>query len=166
MGYDFANAEKLSSKGICMATSLIATTLCAQFNRVWATFRETLTQLDAEQFAAGDIESLVPRNAAYHLVETADFYSSDCEPDDFSWGHVKAQDKDQILTYTKQVEAKVKQWLLKHNDEQFLAKQSVCKWTGASVLDRAMYALRHAQHHMGQIDSELRRRGLPCGEWQ
>ena len=149
-----------------MATSGIAKTLCTQFDCVWGTFRDALSHLDQDQFSAGDIEWLIPRNLAYHIVETADFYSSDCEPDGFQWGHFAAGNKDQMLAYTEQVEAKVKQWLLKHRDEEFLAGQPICKWTGATVLDRAIYALRHAQHHTAQINSELRRRGLPRGEWQ
>ena len=149
-----------------MAASNIATALIAQFHCVWNTFRDALSHLDDEQFLAGDIEWLTPRNLAYHVVETADFYSSDCEPEGFSWGHYAAENKAQMLAYAEQVEAKVKQWLLAHSDDQFFQSQSICKWTGTTVLDRAIYALRHTQHHTAQINVELRRRGLPRGEWQ
>ncbi len=71
-----------------------------------------------------------------------------------------------MLVYLEQVEAKVKQWLLKHGDAEFLEDQSICKWTGARVLDRAIYVLRHTQHHTAQINSELRHRGLPRGKWR
>jgi len=147
-------------------SSRIAATLSAQFDCVWATFRDALSHLDEEQFVTGDIEWLMPRNLAYHIVETADFYSSDCEPESFSWGHITAKNKEQMLAYTQQIEAKVKQWLHQHSDEQFFQPQTICQWTGATLLDRAIYALRHTQHHTAQINSELRRRGLPRGEWQ
>ena len=149
-----------------MATSIIAATLCAQFDRVWNTFRDALSRLDDEQFVAGDAEWCVPREQAYHIVETADFYASDCEPEGFAWGHYVATNKEQVLAYTEQIEAKVKQWLSKHSDEQLLEPQPICVWTGTTVLDRALYALRHIQHHTAQINLELRRRGLPDGEWQ
>jgi hypothetical protein len=87
-------------------------------------------------------------------------------PEGFRWGHVTAANKKAMLAYTEEVEAKVKQWLLKRSDEEFFQPQTICEWTGATVLDRAIYALRHTQHHTGQINSELRRRGLPRGEWQ
>ena len=149
-----------------MTTSCIGATLCEQYGRGWTTLRDALSQVDAEQFSAADTEPSTIRNIAYHIVETADFYSSDCEADDFAWGHFTAQDKDQMLLYLEQVQAKMKQWLLAHDDQQFLERQSVCKWTGASVLDRSIYVLRHTQHHLGQMNSELRRGGLPSGKWQ
>ncbi|MGD0462364.1 MAG: DinB family protein [Tepidisphaeraceae bacterium] len=149
-----------------MATISIAEVLCGQFERAWQTFRDALSPLDNEQFSSADIEWLVPRNLAYHILETADFYSSDCNPDGFAWGHFIAKNKDQILDYAQQVEAKVKQWLLKHRDPQFLERQSILTGTGATVLDRSLYLLRHTQHHLGQINSELRRRGLPRGQWR
>ena len=33
------------------------------------------------------------------------------------------------------------------------------------MLDRALYALRHTQHHVGMINTELRRLGVPRPEW-
>ena len=39
-------------------------------------------------------------------------------------------------------------------------------WTGSSVLAQALYHLRHLQHHMAELNSELIRRGLPQGEWK
>jgi hypothetical protein len=38
-------------------------------------------------------------------------------------------------------------------------------WTGGTRLDRAIYSLRHSQHHLGQINAELRRKGVSRGEW-
>ena len=149
-----------------MANSQIAIVLSAQFDRVWKTFRNAISDLDEEQFSSGDIECFLPRNLAYHILETADFYSSDCETDAFDWGYFKADNKPQMLCYADKMEAIIKQWLLRHSDEQLLEQQSICKWTGETVLDRVLYSLRHTQHHTAQINSELRRRGLAEGEWE
>lgn len=148
-----------------MTSKAIAKSLAEQFDRVWSTLRDALAHLDEEQYHSGEIAFLIPRNLTYHTVETADFYSSDCEPDGFPWGHIKADTKELALAYIEQVQAKVRQWTLQHDDEQWLSPQSICKWTGATVLDRGLYALRHTQHHTAQINAELWRRGLPRGEW-
>ena len=149
-----------------MVTSHVAVSLSEQYHGVWNNLRDALSRLDDEQFLASDIEWLIPRNLAYHVAETADFYSSDCESEDFSWGHFTVENKAQMLAYIEQVEAKMKRWLMKHSDEDFFQPQTICQWTGDTLLDRAIYALRHTQHHTAQINSELRRRGLPRGEWQ
>ena len=125
-----------------------------------------MSDLDEEQFCSGDIEKLTPRNLAYHVLETADFYSSDCEPDDFAWGYFTADNKQQMLCYAEKVETMLREWLLRHTDEQLLASPSVCKWAGETRMDLAIYGLRHTQHHIAQINSELYRRGLKEGEWQ
>lgn len=149
-----------------MANSQIAVTLSAQFDRIWKTFRDAISDLNEEQFSSGDIECFIPRNLAYHTLEAADFYSSECGTDAFDWGYFTADDKSQMLSYADKVQTKVKQWLLQHNDEQLLKQQSICQWTGETVLDRVLYNLRHTQHHTAQINSELRRRGLTEGEWE
>jgi len=146
-------------------THQIAASLIDQFDRVWQTLRSALSRLDEEQFHAGDIDFLTPRNLAYHTIETADFYSSEGPPDTFAWGHFKAESKQDMLRYADEVQAKVRRWCQGQADDQWLTEQSQWKWTGRTVLDRALYNLRHTQHHTAQINAELRRRGLPRGEW-
>jgi uncharacterized damage-inducible protein DinB len=143
----------------------IAPSLAEQFDRVWRTLRSALSRLDEDQFHAGDVDFLIPRNLAYHTIETADFYSSDGPPDAFPWGYFKAESKAEMLRYADEVQSKVRRWCTAQDDEQWLKEQSQWKWTGRTMLDRALYTLRHTQHHTAQINAELRRRGLPRGEW-
>ena len=37
--------------------------------------------------------------------------------------------------------------------------------TGATVLEHMIYVLRHSMFHLGQMQSELRRRGLTGAKW-
>jgi hypothetical protein len=80
-------------------------------------------------------------------------------------GHFKAQTRQEVLRYLGEVESNVRRWCNVCDDAQFLAEQSMWKWTGKTALDRALFNLRHTQHHIAQLNAELRRRGLPRGEW-
>ena len=68
-----------------------------------------------------------------------------------------------MLGYLARVNARLETWLAATD---FLAPETVYPWTGASVLSRAMYLLRHCQHHVAELYLELTRRGLPCPEWE
>jgi hypothetical protein len=50
------------------------------------------------------------------------------------------------------------------SDEDLLAGHAF-PWTGATVLERMIYTLRHSMFHLGQIQAELRRRGMKGAEW-
>ncbi len=46
------------------------------------------------------------------------------------------------------------------------AKEELFPWTGFTVLSRALYTLRHTQHHLADMAMELQRRGLKPPNWQ
>ena len=46
------------------------------------------------------------------------------------------------------------------------APQEVFPWTGPNVLSRMIYVIRHGQDHAGQLNAELRRRGLARFPWE
>ena len=51
-------------------------------------------------------------------------------------------------------------------DEGLLADEPLYPHAGTKVLGRALYPLRHTQHHLGELHSELRRRDIARPQWQ
>ena len=74
-------------------------------------------------------------------------------------------DQQEMLGFIDHVEAHALDWLGGKSEEQLLAPQGDCRWTGPKLLSRCIYAVRHAQHHIGELNAELRRRGLRRIAW-
>ncbi len=158
-----------------MPDRIIGSVLARQFACILHSLRDALSHLDDQQWRTGEIEFLVPARQTYHLLELADFFVSD-GPDRFKWNPLGIPDvasfpdqfpsQDKMLAYLALVEERVAAWLTSRSDPDLLGPNPVFHWTGPTLLDHAVYSLRHAQHHVGLLNSELRRRGLPRGEWR
>jgi uncharacterized damage-inducible protein DinB len=154
-----------------MSGATIGEVVARQYDRVWGTFRDAISKLSDPQWRTSECDWLAPIRLAYHLVETAEFYSlsspkDGAEPLDWDSGATdQLPSQAQLLAYIDRVQPMVREWLTTCSDEAFLSSETEFDWTGGTRLDRAIYSLRHSQHHLGQINAELRRKGLPRGEW-
>lgn len=52
------------------------------------------------------------------------------------------------------------------SDAELLQSQEAFPWTGPNILSRLIYVIRNSQDHTGQLNAELRRRGLPRSAWE
>jgi len=154
-----------------MTNTKIGAIIAHQFDRVWGSLRDAISKLSDDQYRTSDSEWLAPIRLAYHIVETAEFYALKT-PDEGSppldWDTGPSENlptKEELLLYLDRVQATIREWLTKCSDEIFLLAEPDFKDCGGTRLDRAIYSLRHAQHHLGQINAELRRKGLPRGGW-
>jgi hypothetical protein len=154
-----------------MAETTLNEILKRQFERSWKVVSEALQSFSPEEWTAGDVDYLTPARTAYHIVETAEFYSSD-SPDGFPWGHRFGCDwegaqpdelpaREEIIAYMAEVRAQVETWL----NQDLLAEDPAFPWTGGTLLDRALYLVRHNHHHVGELWSEIKRRGHPLPDW-
>lgn len=145
-----------------------------QFERALAMFRGSVRSFPAEQWYRGELDYLRPAGLAYHLVETIDFYAGELPADQFPWGgrfgvdwedhrseHLPSQ--EQLLCYLDEVVPKLKDWLL---GTDLLSPERTFPWSGSSGLSRALYLLRHVQHHLAEMSLELRQRGYASPEWR
>lgn len=143
-----------------------------QFVRSWQMFEDAVRQFPADEWREGAFAYLTPARAAYHIVETAEFYSGEI-PDTFQWGHrfggdweaMPAEDLPSpadVLAYLADVRPQVEAWV---RDVDLLAPDPAFGWTGGAFLDRALYLLRHTHHHVGEMWSELKRRGYKFPDW-
>ena len=157
-----------------MAVVTIGQTLAEQYDRVWGTLRDALGKMSDQQWRESDCDWLTPVRQAYHIVETAEFYAG-AKGQGYKWGSLggnweespsaELPSQAQMLAFLERVQATVRKWLVECGDAEYLLPEAGFAWTGGTRLSRALYSLRHAQHHLGQLNAELRRKGLARGEW-
>lgn len=147
-----------------------------QFHRAWTMLRDAVEPWSAEQWASGDVDFLIPVRHAVHAAEAALFYA--CEtPKDFPWGEATQGDwegapaneltsREDAPDLINRAEKAFEVWLKAQGDAGLLAAETAFKWTGPTKLARTLYVLRHVQHHVAVMNTELRRRGLPTAKWK
>ena len=154
-----------------MLATTIGEVMARQYDRVWGSFRDAISKFSDAQWRTSDCDWLTPIRLAYHVVETAEFYSRESPKsakETLNWDEGPVEQllaQQQLLEYIDRVQPMVREWLMCCDDKTFLSPEIEFPWTGETRLDHAVYSLRHMQHHLGQINAELRRRGLPRGEW-
>lgn len=153
----------------------IGSGLADQFERTWMMLRQAIDNCPDEEWKrdAGHW-FLIPSRLAYHTIETVDHYSRE-SPEDMPWAErfgvdwemreaEKLPDREPMLDYLEEIRGSLKGKLHSMSDEAILGEHAF-PWTGATVLERMIYTLRHSMFHLGQIQAELRRRGLKGAEW-
>lgn len=152
-----------------------------QLEATWKQWHKLIAELPAEQWQAGVIDYLVPARHALHVINTVDGYCRD-EPADswnglteahfgrpLDWEGTPADElplQAECADFLEAVRTRVSTWLAALGDDGLLAPQSVFPWTGPNILSRLIYVIRNSQDHTGQINAELRRRGLPRSAWE
>lgn len=143
---------------------------------IWEMYDEALESVPEEVWRTGEIDYLIPARQVYHAVETADFYSG-ASPDHFPWGQRfnggcfdspsgELPTREQAREYHDEVREKVTDWIRGMEDPEFLEKETAFPWTGSVILGRVLYLLGHYRQHFGELNAELRRRGLPRIKWK
>ena len=146
------------------------------FSLTWEMLRVAIDQIPDEHWKTGEIEYLAPARQIFHIIETTDFYTRK-SPEGFPWGSRfdidwkeaaldEFPDKEGMREYLEEVVEKVEAWLKGHDEEWLLTAENMFPWTGGAVLGRALYMLAHCRQHMGELNTELRHRGLPRVKWR
>lgn len=149
-----------------------AEALADQFRRALSMTRRAIQAFPAEEWRKGDTPYQRPAALALHLLDTTHFYCAlttaetdtggrfvDWEEKDSS----KLPSQDELLAYLDEIEPKVAHFLAAGD---LLAGEERFRWTGSTLLSRAIYSLRHVQHHLAEICLELHRRELKAPDWQ
>ena len=155
-----------------MDEAIMRDSLVRQFVRSWRMVEEAIRSFSADEWKTGDVDYLTPARLAYHIIETAEFYAGET-PDGFPSGHRFGCDwegaepddlptQEAILAYLADARTQVGGWL---REVDLLAADVAFPWTGGCILDRALYLLRHNHHHVGEMWSEIKRRGHPLPDW-
>ena len=74
--------------------------------------------------------------------------------------------REKMLTLMEDRRTRVADWLAGLNDADLLAPQRTLRHTGQNRLERAIYCLRHTQHHLAELRAILRSRGATLPDWR
>jgi hypothetical protein len=158
-----------------MSESLVAA-LKDQYRRQWATLRDLVGHVPEAEWTAGDFPPLVPARLVSHLLSGTETYARSTTYEVFratqrytlDWQGCPAGDLPSpagALQEITAMEHQVVRWLEELGDQGLRDEEKGFPWTGDTKMSRALYLLRHTQNHIGEANSELRRRGLPRGAW-
>ncbi len=160
-----------------MAENTVTDALVDHFQRVWKMLGKAVENFSDEAWLTSEEGSLAPARIGYHILGGAERYSWVDSTDEFAskrrfgldWEETPLTDlpsRPELLELLRGMEATCLDWLRGHGDAELTGKAPTWPWTGKRVLGQALYLLRHLQHHAGELNRELRRRGLPAAEWK
>jgi hypothetical protein len=149
----------------------LAEALADQFLRALGMFRRAVKAFPADEWRKGDTPYQRPAGLATHIADSLHGYSAlkAGEYDDglgVDWEErdsTKLPSQEQLLQYMEQVEENLAGFLA---NADLTATEALYRWTGATMLSRAIYNLRHLQHHLADMCMELHCRGLQAPDWQ
>lgn len=143
-----------------------------QFIRAFTMLRAAVEGFSDEAWFEGETNYQRPVGLALHIVQAAGEYSALSRGDSIdhplmqvSWEQPDAAripSKVEFLEFLDQIEEALANFLI-HADLQ--APEEIFPWTGTTQLSRALYTLRHTQHHLADMAMELQRRGLTPPDW-
>ena len=153
----------------------ISESIIENLSLTWQMYMEAINNIPDDEWKTGEIDYLIPARQILHGIETLDYYLTTA-PDVFvhdyrfnlDWYRASAEqlpNKTQLNTYLGEVKEKMETWIKSLDDEMFHGPEKMFPWTGSSLLGRILYSIEHSRHHLGELNGELRRRGLPRVKW-
>jgi tetratricopeptide (TPR) repeat protein len=150
-----------------------AEALADQFMRSLFMLRIAVGRLSEEAWRRGETNYQRPAGLALHIAQTLDLYS-ELEPGkrteerlaSLNWQETdssKLPSQQELLAYLDNVEERLARFLA---EADLQTQEKMYPWTGVTLLSRALYSLRHAQHHLADLAMELQHRGLKPPGWQ
>jgi len=156
-------------------SSRISESFIENLSLTWQMYREAITNIPEKEWNTGEIDYLIPARLILHGLETLDYYSTKTPEisiegiqfklDDQKTPAEQLPDQTQMNQYLEAVKDKLETWIKGLNDESFHSPETEFPWTGSTLHGRLLYSLEHSRHHLGELNGELRRRGLPRVKW-
>jgi hypothetical protein len=148
-----------------------------QWARTWQMWEEMIRSIPDDQWTQGEIDYLVPARHLIHAAVADDFFSTDTpfeHYDDLQWFGVgewetspdELPTREAALDRLADIRSTVEQRLAELDDAALLEPETAHPWTGPTRLGKLIYNLRHIQHHLGEVNAELIRRGIKGVGWK
>ena len=148
-----------------------------QWARTWQMWEEMIQCIPDDEWTRGDIDYLVPARHLIHAAVGDDVFSADTPFDQYDnlqwfgvgeWGTSPDElpSKEAALNKLADIRSTVEQRLTKLDDTVLLEPETAHPWTGATRVGKLIYNLRHIQHHLGEVNAELIRRGIEGVGWK
>ncbi|MHA1304337.1 MAG: hypothetical protein ACTSQE_12240 [Candidatus Heimdallarchaeaceae archaeon] len=140
-----------------------------QYNSGWDMLEQAINKVDLEKMYMTEKEWKFVK-FAYHIIETADFYSRST-PEGMKWGSKANIDykedteeiiekkwrelaKSDLLRYHNEIKEKISTILTKTTNVDFMLKDDF-HWFD-TILEKYLYLLRHTMYHIGELAKALR----------
>ena len=159
-----------------MEKGKITGTLVDQFRKSWDTLRNLVDIVPDQQWNTGADDYLIPARLAYHIIQAAERYVSELDSEEYlrtrkhnlDWQGPAAElpAKSDFFGDVDWIQKKAEKWLVETGDDGLLQAETLYPHTGQRTLDKALYLLRHNQHHLGEMLAEVRHRGYYKDVWQ
>jgi hypothetical protein len=158
-------------------TDALVAILKGQWARVWDMWEETIRTVPDDEWAKGDVNYLIPARQLVHTLVCADVFTADIPLDQYdptrmfgggSWGMPLEElpSRETALAELASIRVSVEERLAKFDDAALLAPEKTHLWAGRTRMCKMLYALRHTQHHLGEVSAELSRRGIKAATWE
>jgi len=157
------------------ASSRISESIIENLSLTWQMYREAINNIPEEEWNTGEIDYLIPARLILHGLEVLDYYSTSTpeisiqgyqfELDDHLIPAEQLPNQSQMNQYLEDVKEKLEAWVKGLDDESFHSPETDFPLTGSTLHGRLLYSLEHSRHHLGELNGELRRRGLPRVKW-
>jgi hypothetical protein len=156
-------------------SSRISESIIENFSLTWQMYKEAINNIPEEEWRTGEIDYLIPARLILHGLEVLDYYSPTTPEIGIQGYQFKLDDQKipakqlpsqaQMDQYLEGVREKLETWIKDIDDESFHSSETRFPWTGSTLHGRLLYSLDHSRHHIGELNGELRRRGLPRIKW-
>lgn len=152
-------------------TRVLVATVGDHFARVWNMWEELIRNIPDDEWRKGDIDYLIPARHLVHVVACDDVFTGDIPFDQYDplklfgvgeWGTPPEElpSREVALAKLAAMRATVEERFSRFDDAALLEPEQMHTWTGQTRLGKMLYVLRHSQHHLGEMNAELSRRGI------
>ena len=156
-------------------SSHISEAIIENLSLTWQMYEVAINTMPENEWRAGETDYLIPARLILHGLEVLDYYSPltpqvriqgyQFKLDDQKIPPEQLPTQEQMGEYLVNVKKKLESWIKDLDDEAFRCPETRFPWTGSTLLGRLLYSLEHSRHHLGELNAELRMRGLPRIKW-
>lgn len=158
-------------------TDILVSSFVDRWVRTWKMWEEMIQSIPDAEWTKGEIDYLIPARHLIHVAVGDDVFSLDAPFDQYDhlqwfgvgeWGTSPEElpSKEVALAKLADIRATVEARLTKLDDAALLEPEKAHPWTGQTRLGKLLYNLRHIQHHLGEVNAELIRRGIQGVGWK
>jgi len=174
-----------SKKGKELDNPLI-NALYAQFFRTYRMWKEELSKIPSRDWHKSTDDYLHPTRQLIHMLQAIDCYTSKKDAFAYNWNQFFSHCQETITPFEREWIEKVEnlpgkkeslemlelwwkkffEYLTTLSDQDLAKPNKIHRHTGHTLFEKLIYILRHTQHHLGEINTDLRLRNLKRVDWR
>ena len=160
--------------------------LYAQFYRTYRMWKEELNSIPSRDWNKCIDDYLHPSRQLIHILQAIDCYTSSKDAYTYNWKQFFPLCQEPITPFEREWIEKVEnlpgkneslemfdrwwkkffEYLITLSDQDLIKPNKIHRHTGATLFEKLIYILRHTQHHLGEINTDLRLRNLKRANWR